>query len=87
MLGFILYSEHLLDFFVHPLNAWIIWVSIKSVGIFSKRVPRGHAHQKPHASLEEAQRGYIHIYAIYSPQNGDFFIHVGVECSSSRDAF
>ena len=44
--------------------------------IFSKRVPKGHVHPKPHASLEEAQRGDIRIYAIYSPQNGDFFIHI-----------
>ena len=63
------------------------WVSIKSVGIFSKCVPRGHVHPNPHASLEEAQRGDIRIYVIYSPQNGDFFIHVGAECPSSRDAF
>ena len=56
-----------------------IRVSRKSVGTFSKRVPRGHVHQKPHASLEEAQRGDIRIYAIYSPQNGDLFIHVVVE--------
>ena len=62
-------------------------VSRKSVRIFSKRVPRGHVHPKPHASLKEAQRGDIRICAKYSPPRGDFFIHVGAECPPSGDAF
>ena len=55
-------------------SMWIFYLNLTLEGVAER-----HIYQKPHANLEEVQRGDIHIYIIYSPQNGDLFIHVLVE--------
>ena len=60
-------------------NQWGYFGSIYSVGVAER-----HLYPKPHANLEEVQRGVIYTIIKTRPPMGDFYNHVDKEEGVSK---